>query len=222
MLPPPRPAAHRSGAHASQSCERKKQSADSCQRWHRSEEGGQGGCALCSGLAKASGGRSIAPCTMFSLPGPSAASAHRARSRAGPAQGREGQGGRCAQSLHAWWQVLQSSGMLSGRAQCLSAPLPPRLASACWKHLLWTVQRIHASHSASSWQGAAVVGGCSLPASLLPALLGAGSIALSQQPEPGGDGPYRRASAKYWRCSRWRVGTGGVCAHAREGASYSA
>ena len=27
MLPPPRPAAHRSGAHASQSCERKKQSA---------------------------------------------------------------------------------------------------------------------------------------------------------------------------------------------------
>jgi len=83
LLPPPRPAAHRSGAHTSQSCERKKQSADSCQRWHRSEEGGQGGCALCSGLAKASGGRSIAPCTMFSLPGPSASSPHRARSRPG-------------------------------------------------------------------------------------------------------------------------------------------
>ena len=91
---------------------------------------------------------------------------------------REGQGCRCAQSLQAWRIGLQSSGMLSGRAQCLSAALPPRLASACWKHLLWTVQRIHASHSASSWQGAVVVGG-SVPASLLPALLGAGSLACS-------------------------------------------
>ena len=94
LLPPPRPAAQRSAwckhRAVSASQAERRQLSTSCS-WERGGRG-QGGCALCSGLAKASGGRSIAPCTMFSLPGPSAASAHRARPAAGP-RGREGGAG---------------------------------------------------------------------------------------------------------------------------------
>ena len=205
LLPPPRPAAQRSAwcKHRAVSASRAPTVVDQLTAAAGSEEGeGKGGAHSAAGWRRhqAVGRSPPARCSVCLGPAPRQPTEH--APRRGLEGEREGQGCRCAQSLQAWRIGLQSSGMLFGRAQCLSAALPPRLDSACWKHLLWTVQRIHASHSASSWQDGAVVVGGSVPASLLPALLGAGSIALSQEPEPGGGGPYRRASAKCWRCSR--------------------
>jgi len=57
------------------------------------------------------------------------------------------------QSVHAWWITRQCAAIRSGRAQALSAALPPSSFSESRKHSLLTMQPTHSSQSRSRWHG---------------------------------------------------------------------